>query len=237
MLPDPRGPSTSEHSAEAVLRIWEQGRREHPVDRALTTLSVLSGRSRRELAELPVEERDRQLLARRAALFGPTLAAAAACASCGCLVDVTVRAGDTAPGAARVHVALDGAAAVEVRMPTSVDLAAIAGCADIDAARAALLRRLIDVEDPSEALLLAAEQELDRRAGVSGGLVEVACPDCGALWSVELDVAAFLWRELEIQAGRLLRDVDVLARRYGWSERDILALAPDRRRFYLELAS
>lgn len=227
---------TSITDAEAVLRIWERGRREHPVDRALTTLSVLTGRSRGELAELPVEDRDRELLSRRAALFGPALAAAVSCEGCGCLVDVAVRAGDLPPGAARVLVDI-GAGPVEVRMPTSRDLAAIAGCPDVASAREMLLRRLIQAEDPSPELLLAAEAELDRRAGVSAGLIEVCCPDCEAAWSVELDVAAFLWRELEIRAGRLLRDVDVLARRYGWSEREILALAPDRRRFYLELAS
>jgi hypothetical protein len=126
---------------------------------------------------------------------------------------------------------------VEVRMPTSMDLAAIAGCMDVASAREKLLRRLIEVEDPTPELLQAAEAELDRRAGVSAGLVELACPDCEAVWTVELDVAAFLWRELEIQAGRLLRDVDVLARRYGWSEHEILALGADRRSFYLELAS
>lgn len=222
--------------AEAVLRIWERGRREHPVDRALTTLAVLSGHSRRELAELPVEDRDRRLLAQRAALFGPTMVAVSACPACGCAVDVSVRAEDEAPGPATVQVDV-GDGPVQVRMPTSLDLAAIAGCADVDAARDLLLRRLLGTDDPAPDLVRAAEAELDRRAGVSAGLVGLICPDCEVAWSVELDVAAFVWRELEILAGRLLRDVDTLARRYGWSEREILALSPDRRAYYLELAS
>ena len=83
----------------------------------------------------------------------------------------------------------------------------------------------------------AVEAELDRRAGVSAGVAELACPDCGHGWNVELDVAAFAWREIEILAERLLQHVDVLARRYGWSEQEILTLSPARRRFYLELAS
>ena len=40
----------------------------------------------------------------------------------------------------------------------------------------------------------------------------------------------FAWREIEILAGQLLRYVDVLARRYGWSEQEILALSPAQRR-------
>lgn len=219
-----------------MLRIWERGRREHPVDRALTTLAVLSGRPRRELAALPVEERDRRLLERRAALFGPTMVAVSTCPECGCAVDVAVRGGSDEPGPAVVRVDV-GDGPVDVRMPTSLDLAAIAGCPDVASARALLVRRLLDAEDPAPELVRAAEAELDRSAGVSAGLVEVGCPDCAASWSVELDVAAFIWRELEVLAGRLLRDVDVLARRYGWSEREILGLSPDRRAFYLELAS
>jgi hypothetical protein len=86
-------------------------------------------------------------------------------------------------------------------------------------------------------VLAAVEAELDRRAVVSARGIAVECPDCGHGWTLELDVAAFVWREIEISAARLLHDVDVLARRYGWSEREILGLSAPRRRFYLELAS
>jgi hypothetical protein len=44
-----------------------------------------------------------------------------------------------------------------------------------------------------------------------------------------------LWREIESMAGRLLRDVHALASAYGWHEKDILALSPVRRQFYLTL--
>jgi hypothetical protein len=50
-----------------------------------------------------------------------------------------------------------------------------------------------------------------------------------------MDVAAFVWAEIESEARRLLLEVDVLARRYGWSERDILDMSPIRRYQYLEL--
>ena len=86
-------------------------------------------------------------------------------------------------------------------------------------------------------MAVAVEAELDRRAGVSASAVTLACPDCGHGWDMELDIAAFTWREIELLAGSLLRHVDVLARRYGWSEQEILRLSPARRRFYLELAS
>ena len=46
---------------------------------------------------------------------------------------------------------------------------------------------------------------------------------------------SFLWTEIEAWAWRMLSDVHTLARAYGWGERDILALSPTRRQFYLEM--
>jgi hypothetical protein len=50
-----------------------------------------------------------------------------------------------------------------------------------------------------------------------------------------LDIARYLWDELDDWAQDLLAEVDVLARHYAWSERDILSLTPIRRQFYLDL--
>ena len=234
--------------AEAIVQIWERGRHEHPVDRALTILAVLSRRPRRELAEISVERRDSLLLAWRSRLFGDSLAGYAACPRCGCGVDVSMTAAGPAEPEERFVVEVAGAI-LAVRLPTSLDLAAVAGCENVEAARRVLAARCIEkgpAPDRSPAgddalgvadVVAAVEAELDRRAGVSAGVAELACPDCGHGWNVELDVAAFAWREIEILAERLLQHVDVLARRYGWSEQEILTLSPARRRFYLELAS
>jgi hypothetical protein len=239
--------------ADAVVRIWERGRREHAVDRALTILAALTDRPRRELAAISVERRDIMLLDWRCRLFGPVLAGYAACPGCGWGVDVSLTAADLAEPEEHFVVEVAGVSHA-VRLPTSLDLLAIAGCENIEAARRMLIRRclqgsLADDENTAvpvadagldagaEAVAVAAETELDRRAEVSAGMVELSCPDCGHGWTSELDIAAFAWREIEILAGRLLREVDVLARRYGWSEQEILGLTPSRRRFYLELAS
>ena len=44
-----------------------------------------------------------------------------------------------------------------------------------------------------------------------------------------------LWSELQSRAERLLLDVDALARAYGWTEPEILALSSTRRAAYLQL--
>ncbi len=51
------------------------------------------------------------------------------------------------------------------------------------------------------------------------------------------DIASFLWKALHAWAKLMLGDVHELARAYGWTEADILALpSPTRRQIYLELA-
>jgi hypothetical protein len=230
--------------AETIVQIWERGRREHPIDRALTILSVLSGRPRGELASMSVERRDGQLLAWRNRLFGRELPGYANCPRCGCAVDValTIDGNDNDESADRFMVQVGGQR-VAAHLPTTLDLVAVAGCESVDEAGRALIARCIgDGTEPdrsgvSDEIAEAVAAELDRRAGLSASAVPLACPDCGQEWQLELDIAEFLWREIEIRAVRLLRDVDMLARRYGWSQREILALSATRRSFYLELAS
>jgi hypothetical protein len=196
---------------------------------------------------MSLERRDRMLLSWRSRLFGDTLAGYSACPRCGCEVDVCLAAGEPADHEEpeeRFVIEMAGVS-VPVRLPTSLDIIAVSGCDSVEAARRVLVRRCLETGQATAAgelagrgaVAAAVEAELDRRAGISAGIVPVACPDCGHDWNVELDVAEFAWREIEILAGRLLSHVDVLARRYGWSEQEILRLSPARRRFYLELAS
>jgi hypothetical protein len=65
--------------------------------------------------------------------------------------------------------------------------------------------------------------------------IALECPDCGERWQMDFEVADFFWQELGAQARQLLREIDVIARAYGWSEREILSLPARRRRTYLEL--
>jgi hypothetical protein len=228
--------------AETIVQIWERGRREHPIDRALTILRALSGRPRDELATMSVERRDGQLLAWRNRLFGRELPGYASCPVCGCAVDVALTIGaDDEP---EEHFIVEaGGQNVAARLPTSLDLVAVAGYDSVEQASRALIARCIEDgpdSDPTSIdgeIAAAFQSELDRRAGLSAGAVTLVCPDCDHRWELELDIAEFIWREIEILAIQLLRGVDLLARRYGWSEREILALSPTRRNFYAELAS
>jgi hypothetical protein len=64
----------------------------------------------------------------------------------------------------------------------------------------------------------------------------LSCSKCATSWQASFDAAAFLAEEIAATARRLMTEVAVLARSYGWSEQDILEIPPERRRVYLELA-
>ena len=80
----------------------------------------------------------------------------------------------------------------------------------------------------------AALQALDPQADIR---LELECGECAMRWTAPLFVEPFLWRELSAWARARFDEVDRLARAYGWREADILALSPQRRRTYLELAA
>lgn len=172
-------------------------------------------------------------------------------------------AGAAVPGApgAPLRVAEDGWV-IDFRPPTVADLTAVARAAartarDSAAASAApdpqhlLLARctLSALRDgrpvPVERLPALLPEKVRRRLAEEAERADpdaeitltIACPECGEATPAELDIADYLWTELDAWARYVLLDVHLLATAYGWSEPEILALSPQRRRYYLELCA
>jgi uncharacterized C2H2 Zn-finger protein len=79
-----------------------------------------------------------------------------------------------------------------------------------------------------EAALEAADPGLDV-------VIALGCPTCDARWEQSFDVIRWVWQYCEARADRLLQDIDAIARAYGWSEADILALSEQRHRRYVAM--
>src|SRR5690349_2998660 len=70
-------------SAEKILALWETGRPQHALDRALTILAAATpGANRDTLADLSIGERDARLLQVRSMVLGPHAEGFAACPRC-----------------------------------------------------------------------------------------------------------------------------------------------------------
>jgi len=233
-------------SSEEILAIWEAALAEHPLDRALTIAAAFSGQPKCTVAQLPVGMRDSLLFQARERVFGSRLDMYAECPSCKGSLEFAVAIdhlplspcgeSEIAGAAGMVY---ETAGGVAYRLPNSFDLAAIAATTDPGEAERILVRRCI-VRDDIE-LNERAVAEVNRAIAEhdAGGDLELAvtCPGCGERWDLILDIASCFWRELNSYVKRLVSEVDILARAYGWPERDILNLTPARRAIYLQMVT
>jgi hypothetical protein len=237
-------------AASQLLDAWERGLSQSPLERALSLLDATTEEERRGgLSHLSIGQRDARLLALREQVFGTQLRAFARCPKCEEGVELSFKTDDVrahAEGKTQSVLSIDEAGyQVKFRLPQNRDLATLKPDADVDENRRKLLcvcvfdarcgNEEVDAADlPSKivAEISAKMAEADPHEDIEFALT---CPRCSQHWQAPLDIAAFLWAELNEWAVRLLRDVHVLASVYGWREPDILALSPARRRLYLEM--
>jgi hypothetical protein len=236
-------------SASDLLELWESAAPQSPAGRALTLAAVTS---EDESGPLTVGERDGRLLELRVAISGDRLDALADCPACDetlelslSVAELIAASGPTGGKAGELALSRRGWH-VRFRVPTAHDLALAASAGDAAGTRLVLLERCViaasrsdramDVGSIPDSLVeLIGERIAEADVGAEIDLA-VECPSCGHGWAAPLDVGALVWSELDAAATRILDDVDRLARAYGWTESDVLALSPARRRAYLELA-
>jgi hypothetical protein len=230
--------------ASTLLCIWERGAQQSAVNRGLLLLTAaFPDRAREQLARMTMGERDSALLTLRERLFGSRVECLTSCAACGETIEVEFAVDDIRAGFGRAdetHEVEVSGRVVSFRLPNSLDMRDVECDADALTAQQALLSRCVvsrTEERLSEALIAAIDRrmgELDAQAQVQ---LDLACPACTRSCSAAFNVAPFLWTEIERWARTLLREVHVLARAYGWSEAEVLALGPARRQVYLEMVT
>jgi len=233
-----------------LLNVWERGRSQSAVDRALSLLTLGHCEEKREdLAELKIGERDARLLELRGNVFGSRIAGRADCPACGQSIEMNFNVSEvqTVPGSEvpETCAAKFGKYEINFRLPNSNDLAALVPGDDIATGKRRLVQRCVlkakssgrpigadQLPDDAVTALSERMSELDPQGDVQ---LALSCPQCSHRWDAPLDIASFVWSEIHAWAVRLLRDVHVLASAYGWREGDILAMSPWRRQAYLEL--
>lgn len=236
-------------AASDILRVWEQGKEQPTIHRALTMLSVACpDLDHVELTALSIGQRDARLFELRELTFGARLDGFTACPLCQQRLEFTL---DLATHRARFSTSsrseefefeTDGCA-LRFRLPNSRDLAGVAVCEDVAAARrlVAELCVLQANRDGAAVTELSAEAvtQLAERIGDCAAeaemMLDFACPSCRHQWQAFFDIAEFFWAEIAAQARRLLREIHLLATAYGWREADILRLSARRRQAYLEM--
>jgi hypothetical protein len=104
-------------------------------------------------------------------------------------------------------------------------------------AESALLASLLAPESAAadRASLTAIAQSMQQQDLLAAFEIACSCPSCGREADYPLDLEAHLLARLETHLEDLTREIHRFASRYGWTEREVLAVAPARRAAYLRL--
>ncbi len=235
---------------EALLTLWERalGQPAGVRDDALLRASFEGAEPVRTLGE-----RNARLMELHARLFGREIELLSDCPACHTVAQFS---GNCDALAAQMWPKLENTGphrleaqghVIEFRLPDSADIAiASADEGDEDFTQLLLDRCVlactreghdVPVRQLPEPVLDALSQHmetLDPGASVSFAL---DCPQCATHWQAPLDVGEMLWQKVRAAAERVLLDIDMLARSYGWTEREVLRLSPLRRAAYLQMVT
>jgi hypothetical protein len=197
------------------------------------------------VADVPIGVRDAWLLRLRGSIFGRRLGSMATCPSCSVAVEFDLDAEELADGADSLGRAFlsEGPWSIEFRVPTTADLIEVEQSGG-DAARL-LSRCVVEASEDGRPVSTAdlppdVGRALERRIAELDPMADIRldlhCAACAHTWSASFDIVSFLDSELDAWAHGLMSEVTALARAFGWSEPEVLALSDARRRTYLELA-
>ena len=135
--------------------------------------------------------------------------------------------------------------ALTFRLPNSADLLVAETAGDAGKARDRIVERCVLSARRYDRAIEPGELSSEEISALAGRmadadpqgelLLNLSCPACDRQWQTLFDITRFVWDEISAQAARLLREVHVLARAYGWRESEILAMTPRRRHAYMEM--
>lgn len=236
-------------SAE-LLDTWERFNRSSPVKKALSLLKVAcSDGDPADPALLNIGERDLRLLQLREWMFGTSMVNISSCPAC------RERLEWITPVAALRYPPPPGNDAplsfkyrdydISFRLPNTYDLSQIQQINNTELATKKILTACItgtsrngcvcDPTDLPEDVLHALDERLAEEDPQANIQMNLHCPHCSHEWQSRFDIVSYLWTEIDHWAKNMLHDVAILASAFGWSERDILTMTPDRRQLYLQI--
>jgi hypothetical protein len=228
-----------------VLALWESGRRLHSLDRGLFAIRALGiEEDGEDAADWPLGRRNQALAEVHLDCFGEQLQGWTECGHCGEKLEFQIDCRSLIELQTRAKASPVLVRGRAFRAPTSRDLARIANEPDSESAALELMRACCLLNERREDCAPAAWssndfEELGMKVAEADPLAEILlsleCPVCKAAREQALDIAEFIWSELESFAKRILYEIHILASAYGWSEEQILSLSESRRSLYLQM--
>jgi hypothetical protein len=238
--------------AAEILTLWEQGM-DLPLLRKILLLLELAypEMEPEEIAKLSIGVRDARLFHLREWMFGSSFSNTIGCPKCTKQMEWEMRMEDLNmlsqySGETMGEYNMEsGNYSIRFRLPNSLDISEVLPANASQSGSETLLQKcILEIKQKSGRQqvrklpvklmndLSAMMEELDPVADIR---MNITCPNCAFLWEARFDIMSYLWEEIENWAQRILRDVVLLAKNFGWSEKEILNLDAARRQRYVEM--
>ncbi len=238
-------------STAELLHVWETHLDAAPVNRSLALLNAAAATEEPDLDALTIGQRDARLLQLRESLFGSKLSNTANCPSCQEKVewesdinDFKQQPQSNLDDTPLFQVLVDGFEVV-FRLLVIADFFQLQAGWPIEENEKLLLQQCMVVikkngepcqfEDLPAHIHEAVEERLANEDPQADIRISLACPVCLHEWQAPFSIERFLWSEIHEWIKDLLQEVYILAKHFGWSEREILSMSPQRRRLYLQM--
>jgi hypothetical protein len=238
--------------AAELLTLWEQGIDLSLLRKTLLLLEVAHPEMEPEdIAKLSIGARDARLFHLREWMFGSSFRNTIDCPECMKQMEWEMRIEDLvmlsqySEETAGEYNVSSGNYNIRFRLPNSIDISeALSTNVSQSGSEFLLQKCILDIKQkngdqkgrklPAKLMnnLSAKMSELDPAADIQ---MNITCPNCAFHWEARFDIMSYLWEEIENWAQRILRDVVLLAKNFGWSEKEILNMGADRRQRYVEM--
>lgn len=236
-----------------LLQTWEDGLGQSLLEKTIRLLGrACAVEDYALLCKMSIGERDARLLQIREWMFGNRLKNMAGCPNCKALTEWETNTRDLylqqippAPAVRTFSMEKEGYT-VLFRLPDTNDVARaltdISRRNDPEKILADCLlesnkdgNKITAEELPASIWQLMNErmEKEDPQADIN---MKIACPVCNYEWEARFDIAGYLWAEINNWAQRIMQEVYLLARSFGWAEKDILNMSSRRRQLYLQMA-
>jgi hypothetical protein len=239
-------------SASELLTVWEDGLDQPLLEKTMRLLGkACSVADYYDIGLLSIGERDARLLQLREWMFGYRLMNMTHCPKCKEAVEWEATTENLhlqqlpAELAVRSFMFEKGDYLINFRLPNTHDISNALSDPSYQGDHKKLLSDCIvevnkkgkkhkEKKLPDEVLdaLSRRMEEEDPQADIR---MSIQCPACAHQWQARFDIVSFLWAEIHNWAQRMMQEVYLLARSFGWSEKDILNMSSRRRQLYLQM--
>jgi hypothetical protein len=232
-----------------LLQVWENGLNQPVIEKTLLLLSkACAANTVDEVGRLSIGNRDAKLMQLREWTFGRRLENIATCPHCGESIEwesdvkeLYLQSPNADPSVETFALEKNGFN-IKFRLPDSFDmLHASTKYGDSRKILAACVLEVYQqdkesaIDDISEEAWDALNQRMAQEDPQADIEMNINCPACLQQWEANFDIVQYLWAEINNWAQRTMQEVYLLARAFGWPEKDILTMSSYRRQLYIEM--